>query len=394
MTAPWDASSVDLVTQQVVEHIWKLEFPTLDLSRSTVPAWDITVSLDGSRNPYGTATFKAPASYMAEVVDGAGTVFSKLVPKDLPPVRIWAGWRHVIDGVPTDDLQILFSGFITSRRFLIEEGQGYVQFEAATAEAVYDQPNSRTGTSNVGNLWTSLQEACTTIAGYATPWYRTPTIVNESGFLNTPTAGQLTSWRSGTFETDDEVMDLLTSWAQELGQWVRGNVRSSLTTPSLLVSADPYPYRTAYALPSRVFTKVERMDDVEQWANILKLTANWTDATTGDPKSKKRQYVAAGVTGGTGAVRSKAVTVQLKPPGGTLSSTYPLALSWLRRISDMSEVFYTATGRAIWWLQPRIHGMSITDLGLNDAPGPLNTVTFQVDEGIMSVAWATNNTRT
>lgn len=394
MTAPWHASSEDLITEQVVQHVWMVEFPDLDVSRSTVPAWDITVTLDGFRSPYGTATFKAPASYMAEVTDGSGTVFTKLVPKSLAPVRIWAGWRHTIDGVPnTDDLQILFSGFVTARRFLVEEGQGYVQFDAATAEVVYDQPNSRTVTSNVGNTWTSLDDACTTIAGYATPWYRTPQIEEESGFMNTPSAGQLSSWRAGTFEPDDDVMDLLTSWAQELGQWVRGNVRSSTTTPTLLVSGDPYPYRTAYAVPSRVFNRVERLDDVEQWANILKLTVEWVDVTTGDPKSRKRQYAAAGVVGGTGAVRSKAVTVQLKPPGGTLSATYPLALSWLRRISDMAEVYYNATGRAIWWLQPRIHGLSITDLGLADAPGPISSVTFQVDEGTMSVAWATNNTR-
>lgn len=394
-TLPWDASSLDLIDDQVIEHTWRVELPTLDPSIGySVPAWDVEVSLDGGRAPYGTATFKVPLSYMAEVPDGAGTVFSKLVPYGLPPVRIWAGWKHAIDGAVVDDSQILFAGFITKRQMIVEEGRDFVLFEAQTAEAVYDQPNSRTGTSNVGDAWTSLKDACTTIAGYVTPWYRTPTIVEEAGYMNTPSAGQLSSWRALTFETDDEVMDLLIAWAAELGQWVRGNVRSALTTASLLVSADPYPYRTAYALPQRVFTKVERLDDVEQWANILKLTANWVDATSGDPKSKKRQYVAAGVVGGTGAVRSKAVTLQVKPSGGTLTATTPIALQWLRRISDMCEVFYTAQGRAIWWLQPRLHGLSISDLGLADAPGPINTVTFQVDTGTMTVTWATNNTRT
>ena len=37
----------------------------------------------------------------------------------------------------------------------------------------------------------------------------------------------------------------------------------------------------------------------------------------------------------------------------------------------MSEAFYTAQGRAIWWLQPRIHGVQVPDLGLADTAGPL-----------------------
>lgn len=195
-------------------------------------------------------------------------------------------------------------------------------------------------------------------------------------------------------EPADEVMDLLTAWSQELGQWVRGNVRSSLTTPSLLVSADPYPYRSAYALPARVFTEIARTDDVDQWANILKLAATWNSSADGDPVTKRRTYTTAGVVSGTGAVRVRDVTVKLRPPGGTLTATYPLGLAWLRRISDMSEVFYSATGRAAWWLQPRIHGLSVPDMGLGDTPGPISSVTFQVDTGTMSVSWNTSNNRT
>ena len=90
----------------------------------------------------------------------------------------------------------------------------------------------------------------------------------------------------------------------------------------------------------------------------------------------------------------KSVTAYVKPSGGTLSATNPLALAWLRRIKDMSEVFYSAEGRAIWWLQPRIHGLQVSDLGLADAAGPIGSVTFQVDSGTMSVAWNTSNTRT
>lgn len=395
-TGTWHASSIDLVQQQVVEHIWKVELPGLDPSRATVPAWDIEVTLDGSRSPYATASFKAPAAYIAETPDGAGTVFTKLVPKSQPPVRIWAGWRHAINGVMTDDLQILFAGFITKRHLtVVEEGQVYVVFEAATAETVYDQPNSRTGVSNVGNTWTSIKQGCEAIAAYATPWYKTPVIVEEAGWMNTPTAAQLTSWRALTFESNDEVGDILVSWAAELGQWIRGNVRSALTTPSLLVSADPYPYRESYALPARIFTKLDRVDDVEQWANVLKFTAQWTDATSGDTVTRKRSYLAPGVAPGNtpGAVRSKEVTMRIKPSGGALTATTPAALAWLRRISDMSEAFYTAQGRAIWWLQPRIHGVQVPDLGLADTAGPLNAVTFQVDSGTMTLAWATNNTR-
>ena len=395
-TGPWDASSADLVTEQVVEHIWKVEFPLLDASVSTVPAWDVAVSLDGGRMPYGEATFKAPTAYIAETPDGAGTIFTKLVPKLLPPVRIWAGWRHVINGAVVEDMQILFAGFLTKRELVLKNGESYLEFTAQTAEAVFDQPNSRSGTTNVGNTWSSLNDAMTAIAGYGTPWYKMPVIVQETGFMNTPTAAQLSSWRALTFESDDDVMTTLVNWAAELGQWIRGNVRSSLTFPSLLISADPYPYRTPHTLPSSIFTELRRSDDLEEWANVLKLTAQWTDASSGDTKTKKKTYLGAGVTPGntTIAVRSKDVTVQQKPSGGSMSATWPLALNWLRRVQDMSEVFYTGTARAVWYLMPRIHGLQVSGLGLADVAGPISSINFNVDQGTMSVAWNTSNTRT
>ena len=395
-TGTWDASSLDLISTQVVQHIWKVEFPRLT-NNSVVPAWDISVSLDGGRSPYGTATFKAPVSYMAEVADGSGTFFTKLNPYYLPCVRIWAGWRHAINGVQTDDLQILFTGFISSRELVLEEGKGYVQFTAESTETKYDYPLHRTWAW--ADTYTTVKQVCDSSWANSNPWYRSATIVEESGYMNTPTSTQITAGQALQAQIGDNVGDFIRSMANTLGQWARGNIRSANNSPEWLISGDPYPYRSYFTLPSGVFTEIHRKDGLEDWANLLEFTAQWTDSSSGELKTKKGWYAGNGVTGAantgsTLAVRGKSVTALFKPPSGALPTTYAPALAWLRRIQDMSEVFYTATGRAVWWLQPRIHGLQVSGLGLADVPGPISSINFLVDQGTMSVAWNTNNTRT
>lgn len=392
-TGLWHPSSVDLITEQVVEHIWRVEFPTL--TGGDVPAWDIEVDLDGGRSPYGEARFKTPTAYIAETVDGDGTIFTKLVPKMSPPVRIWAGWRHVVDGHLVDDLQILFAGFITARRLRLVNGQSYVEFAAQTTEARFDYPLHRAW--EFADSYTRVKQVVESSWSNSNPWYRSAYIIEEAGWMNTPTSAQLSAARAMAAAAGDNAGDFIRAMAAQLGQWVRGNVRSTTTDPEWLISADPYPYREILTLPAQVFTEIDRIDDVDDWANLLQLSATWT--SSGDPVTKKQTYVGAGVAGAanTGSpliVRSKAVTIEQKPTGGTLGTDNPLGLAWLRRVQDMSEVAYTATGRAIWWLQPRIHGIAITGLGLSDAAGPLDRLVYRVDEGTMTATWSTDNTRT
>lgn len=355
-----------------------------------VPAWNVEVTLDGSRAPYGTAKFSAPVDYIGTAAIDPRSLFiplEKLNPYFSRLVTISAGYQR--SGGP--DLQRIFTGFITGRRLRKSSaGTAYVEFTAETAETMLDFPSNRAG--NVDNAWTSIKEACDTINAYATPWYRQVSIIEESGQMNTPTAAQLTGWRAWQYQEGDNVMDTLIAWATALGQWVRGHPRynAAFGNPLLLVSAAPDPYRAATTLPETMFTELERVEDVNQWANILNLSVAWTDPSSKDTKQKRATYTTASVDGAGNAgkqLRAKDVSIRVYPPSGALPASYPLAGQWLKRISARQEAKWTGTSRAMYWLQPRIDGVLLSSGGLGDAAGPIETITFRLDDGTQTMTW-------
>lgn len=413
---PWAADSYTHVsTAPVVEPIWTVQIhrylrrttsgSLLDLmpptSMSTVPAWDIEVSFDGGRSPYGIATFKAPLAYIgADVVPAPGSDWAPIKALSAyaaAPILIHAGY-HRAGG---DDLRPLFTGFISKRVLRRSaDGEAYLEFTAQTADALFDWPTPRSG--NVGNTWTSIKGGMDSInadtRSWPTggPWYRLVNVIEEAGYMNTPTSAQLSSWRAMTYQKSDNAGDTLRTWAATLGQWLRGDPRGNPDVsgaPQLLISADPYPYRSALTVTPDLFSTLERVEDVDAWANILNFTATWTDPSTGDAKNKTGRYLSPSVgtaTSITGQIRARDITVQNYPPSGALPASYPLATSWLRRVGQLQEARYTGTSRAMFWLQPRIDGINLTN-NLGDGPGPIDSITFQVDKGTQTMTWTADN---
>lgn len=392
---PWAADSLAHVRDEPsIQPIYSVEL--LDRPRWSggvpaslrkVPAWNVEVTLDGGRAPYATARFSAPIDYIAATATSGYIPLQRLHSYAGAPVQIKAGYQRGA----TADLWPLFSGYITSRRLRIDaDGNRYLEFTADSVEAMYNFPSSRNG--NVGNAWTSLKEACETIDAYATPWYREVRINEESGQMNTPTSAQLTAWRAWQYQVGDNVMDTLIAWATALGQWVRGDARTfnlaSPGQPQLLVSAAPDPYRAATALTTAMFTELDRVEDVGDWANILNLQVSWTDPTSKDTKTKEAVYLGSGVTGGLGQVRAKDVSMRIYPPSGALPASYPVADQWLKRIGPRQEAQWTGSSRAMYWLQPRIDGINLTDNGLGDSAGAIDSITWRLDDGTQTMTWS------
>lgn len=408
--SPWAADSLthvrDSVTLAPLFQVELLRFlrwtggqnptsVTPPASLSTVPAWNVTVTLDGGRSPYGVATFSAPYDYISPTAVSGYIPLQSLHPYIGAPVRIWAGYQRTAG----TDLQVLFVGIITARRLRVAgDGARYVEFEAQTVETLFDFPSNRAG--NVVNTWTSVKQACTAINNDTTagPWLRAVTVTEESGQMNAPTAAQLAAWRAWQYQEGDNVMDILISWATALGQWIRGNPREfnmtagAVTSAQLLVSADPDPYREATDLTTAMFTELDRVESTDQWANILNLSVAWTDPSSKDTKQKRATYLGAGIYAGapnpTGQLRSKDVSMRLYPPSGALPASYPPAAEWIKRIGPRQEAKWTGTSRAMYWLQPRIDGVSLSDNGLGDAAGAIDSITWRLDEGTQTMTWS------
>ena len=362
-------------------------------SLATVPAWNVQVTLDGGRSPYGAATFSAPGDYISPAATSGYVPLQSLHPYIGAPVRIWAGYQRTAG----PDLQVLFCGIITARRLRTAgDGTRYVEFSCETIETLFDFPSNRNG--NVGNTWTSLKMACDTINQSATPWLRAVNVVEEAGQMNTPTSAQLTAWQAWQYQEGDSVIDTLIAWATALGQWVRGNPREfgmsggAVSWAQLIVSANPDPYRAATDLTTAMFTDLDRVESTDQWANILNLSVSWTDPSSKDTKQKRATYLGAGIYAGapnpTGQLRARDVNMRLYPPSGALpTSNYPPATEWIKRIGPRQEAKWSGTSRAMYWLQPRIDAVNLTDNGLGDAAGAIDSITWRLDEGTQTMTW-------
>lgn len=389
--SPWAADSLTHIRDApIIEPIYSVTLlPYLAANTpvvppaglATVPAWNVTVAFDGGRTPYGVATFSAPLDYVSAVATGGYQPLAKLTPYVNAPVLISAGYRRG----GTTDIHPVFAGYVTKRRVRkASDGSWYVEFEAETSETCYDYPSNRAG--NVGNTWTSIKQACDTINGYSSPWLAEVLIVEEAGRMNTPTSAQLAAWRAWEYQIGDNIADTLVLWATALGQWLRGDPRATGTwgARQMLISADPYPYRAITTLPTSMFATLDRDESADRWANLLNLSVSWSDPSNGDTKSKRRAYDS---NARPGLIRAKDVSVRAYPPSGALPASYPLATAWLRRIGPMQEVQYTGASRAMYWLQPRIDGVVLSDDPYGDAAGPIDAITWQLDTGTQTMTW-------
>lgn len=366
---PWsDDAAPDYSTEPYIEHAWAVRLPGAPDSLKKAQAWDVQVTLNGGSAPYGVAEFKVPVSYLSDAL------YAFTDPRLVPVVQIDAGWQY--HGV--QNLHTLFSGVVVERRLKVDGSGPYVAITAHTYEVILDYPS---------NVAASVSGSATTVKSFydAQSFYRRP-VWTEPTTNEAPDSAGLAEFRALAIEKDDGVDEFLRSCAGALGQWMRGKLDAP--TPTIECITDPYPYRRLNELSLAAFDTVERVENLDDWANVLRLTAQWTDSSSGDTKSKRRTYTAASVTSGTGAVRSKDVTINVKPPSGsTPSATWAPALKWLRRVNEASRGSWTATCRALWWIRPRIDGVLLTDAPVADTGGQVQSIRFMVDQGLMSITW-------
>lgn len=359
---PWeDDDAPDWATEPYVETIYAVR-----IGGTAVQAWDVTVDLDGGRAPYGTARFKCPPALLTE------DTYTATNPRLNPVVQIDAGWRYP----RAQNLHTLFSGVITERRLSVDSGGAYVEFTAESYETILEYPSHLAAAVN--NAHTTVKQSYDAIA-----FYRKPVWVEPASNV-APDAAQLAEYRAMSVEKDDDVSDVLRTWASTMGQWMRGAMDTA--TPTVECITDPYPYQRLVELDLTAFSTLDRVENLEQWANILRLTAQWTsgDSTV----NKRRTYPAAGVSGGTGAVRSRDITINVKPPSGAVPpANWSPALRWLRRVNEASRGSWSGQCRALWWLQPRIDGVMLAGSPLADTGGQVQRVTYLVDQGLMQLTW-------
>lgn len=364
---PWaDDNAPDFTTEPYVETIYAVRFPGAPSNYQNVPSWDVQVELDGGRNPYGTATFKVPYEYLTEAT------YAMTNPRELPVVQIDAGWAYP----GKRNIHTLFSGVITERKLQVDGTGAYVEIRAESCESILDYPSHLAVAVN--NAYTTAKEFYN-----ATAFYRKPTWVEPS--TNTaPETAMLTEYRAMAVEKDDDVGDFMRTCASTLGQWMRGHMSAS--SPSIECISDPYPYQRLIELEVNGFESMSRIENLDDWANIMRLTTQWTsgDSTV----NKRRTYYASSVTSGTGAIKARDVTMNVKPPGGSVpSATWSPALRWLRRVNEASRGSWQGTCRAIWWLQPRVDGVMLRGNPLDDTGGQVQKITFLVDQGLMNIVW-------
>ena len=365
---PWeDANAPDFATEPYVEHAWAVRLPAAPVGLQNVPAWDIEVNLDGGRSPYAEARFKAPLAYLSE--DNYGMTN----PRALPVVQIDAGWQYP----GKVNTHTLFSGVVTERRLAVDSTGTYVQLVAESFETILEYPSNVAAAVNNAN--TQVKEMYD-----ANAFYRKPVWVEPASNV-APDSAALAEYRAMAVEKDDDVGDFFRTCASTMVQWLRGKMDAA--TPTVECISDPYPYQRLVELDANAFSDLDRSESLDQWANILRLTAQWTNAS-GDTVNKRRTYVAADLASGTGAVRARDVTLNVKPPSGTTPpASWSPALRWLRRINEASRGSWQGTCRALWWLQPRIDGVLLKGNPLDDTGGQIQRITFLVDQGLMNITW-------
>lgn len=379
---PWQADSLDHVkTVSVLQPLYSVYLGiTYENSTNPVTYWDVDVTLNGGQLPYATARFKASMNAVGSPA-AAGYGFQKTQPYKTNAVQIMAGYQRGA----TSDRQMLFYGYITSRTVeTAADGTQYVQFEAESFDGWLNFPSNIA--YSINSPLTSIKGTVDAINAQAAKWWHTFAVTEESAYLSDSSA-YTSTLRSLDLAVGDSVADFVGQMASALRQWVRPKIRQ-VTTPDFWVCDDPYPYRAATALAMADFTKLTRVESQDQWANVLDLTCEWV--SSGSVVSKRKVYTDATPTNAA-QIRTKALTLQAMPPGGTMPDTYHLATRWLRRIGEMQEVKYTGTGRAMYWLQPRIDGIDLTDNPYDDTAGPIDSITFHLDSGTQTVTWSASN---
>lgn len=383
--APWHSSSLAYVAGATTEHTYTVKLWGGNLATGAmvaVPAWDVNVTLDATKVPYGEATFKTPPPPWGTSWDGTfPSLTVDRAPIYLCPVEIRAGWRHLIDGVMTDDQQTLLYGYVTETEELTKaDGTRYVQWKVVTADQLWEYPSHRT--YDVSDSFTQVKQVADAWAAAADPWYVDPVVVN--GTLNSPSSGQLASFRSCDIGIGDSVGDFFRTIALTLGQRCLPDHRA--TALRWKVAAEPtYDTANKLTLPS-AYEVTKKASTENGFATILNLKCLWFSA--GEQKTTQRTFPSIALGGldptrGIAPAVARDVTIYQKPPGGTIPTdpNWGPAAAWIARATNRSLVTYKVTSRAAWWLQP-YDVVTYTAAGVTVN---VDAITFHLDAGTMTV---------
>lgn len=352
---PWASDSLTHAGGTVVEPSWSMTATSEQGGGTfTLDPWDVTVDIDARRIPIATASFKLSASqvntYAAYVRAGAST-----------RITLNAGWDRA--GVP--DVHPVFYGTLTDK----DAANGVVVCAAATFDQLLTAPWATS--YDVDNSYTTFVQAFNAIRYDWSP-IQIPS-VDVVGTLPTPSAGQLSGFRSLIIGGGNSWIDGLVAMANSLGCWLRG----SLTGPGWLTLSARYDSGTALDVaPFLDPTSVHVIESLDEWAPVVMLTAKWVEA--GVEKTATNSYLGVATDDVFGGPAAKEVTVNYRPPGGVLSATDPLGVLYAAAYANRRWQA-TGSGRALWWLQPR----QVVTFG--GKTGQIEAIRYGVDAGTMTL---------
>lgn len=370
--SPWtNPLDSDVMTVEYSVRIWGGYDST---SFVTMPAYDLEVSLDSTRVPFGEATFKTPLLPWDAVWPTGGPLTGiSSTAKITTSVEIRAGYGG--------DMPVLMLGVVTgvTESESFEAGaENYIAWTVQTAEVLFEYPSHIA--YNVNNAYTEVLDVCGYISSSGNPWLVSPDVYNYS--LNTPNAGQLASFRACEIGVGDSVGDFLRQCAQTLGQRLLPDWRVSAGPDSLHYRCIPEPsFSTSNPL---VLTNIisSEASHGAQGGTVLNFNAKWY--ASGDEKTSSRLFFSPidfPAPAGNGSMRAIVADaeVYVKPPGGSVPDdpTWAPVARWETRI-DRQLSRHSVTARAALWIQP------FDAISYNGKTIVIDRVTFDLISGTMT----------
>lgn len=358
--SPWTTAQLTAATAALAESSYQVYVTNTD---NPIPAWGVSYDLDERRAPFGTAKFTTTVAEAAAQATG-------LNPRANYPIFIRAGYSGVQSYV--------FVGVVTSRR---RTPLG-VQIELATHDVLLDAPlkSAVSGVSGIATAWNTIWNLD---GGNQYVWGQGVGFVNAAD-INTPNSSQIAASQSLVFAAGDTAGDAIRTMAECLGQWIHGNQQYRSGQSGVIVRPR-YTYSDTVAPTLTQVTDWERIENLDDYATHVKLTANWRDTSTEEEISVTR-YFASSANMSSSLTRYARRDLTVQAPSNTAARAAALtalgtayAANYYRRTWLIS-----ATTRAWWWLEPGASLKIANPDGGTDG-GQVSRITVNVDTATMTV---------
>lgn len=380
--APWTATEKAAALARTVKPRYRV-ITDPEGTAIEVPATGVVVTYDSGASPMATLDAVLPRT--ADVWGNRINVYNS------SEIIVQAGYE--IAGAVTT-WGTIFAGVVTRSRSAL----GGITIRAESAESFWSHPyygSSSATDYNVPNEFTGLDDVADDLLGSGL-LYRDVSVVSEH--LNSPSGTQLSQFRAQIINPGSDFDEWFRMLADCLGQWCRGDYRGRYTdlTPTF-TPAGPLQYLVTgrpdswtplditdlIDAPSR-----EDVQSLDDYFNVLNLTAEWIVA--GTTTSKKAVFAGTTAAEETGPpVRSKDVTVHMRPQTGAIAANNPTAAAWLAHQGEYETGTFTLP--ALWWLDV---GMQVQyrDWWYEDPgyvtpklTGTIKRLRFLPDQGLMSI---------